>query len=123
MSLSGKQLLRSHSCAARRQHAEFLAYPVTGWTALETTSLQFPKDKAAILVMERMKDSNGEKSWRSHVIKWADGFPGKGRFDGEKWDNFFFDDVDKDGVLDIVANCEEYKKLGVEWFENPLRNP
>ncbi|MCP4260684.1 MAG: VCBS repeat-containing protein [Planctomycetes bacterium] len=79
----------------------------------------FPKDKAAILVMERMNDSNSKESWRSHVIKWADGFRGKGRFDGEKWDNFFFDDVDKDGDLDIVTNCEEYKKLGVEWFENP----
>ena len=79
----------------------------------------FPSDKAAIIVMDYFADPVNAKHWRCRVIKWSDGFPGKGRFDGEKWDNFFFDDVDRDGDLDIVANCEEYKKLGVEWFENP----
>ena len=79
----------------------------------------FPSDKAAIIVMYYFTDPVNAKHWRCRVIKWSDGFPGKGRFDGEKWDNFFFDDVDRDGDLDIVANCEEYEKLGVEWFENP----
>lgn len=79
----------------------------------------FPQNKAAILVMERATEADAWEQWRSCVIKWSDGFRGKGRFDGEKWDNFFFDDVDRDGDLDIVANCEEYINLGVEWFENP----
>ena len=42
-----------------------------------------------------------------------------GRVPGfEKWDNCYFDDVDRDGDIDIVAKCEEYKNLGVEQFEN-----
>ena len=43
-----------------------------------------------------------------------------------------FVDLDGDGDLDIIANCEEYYEklngkqktlLGVVWFENPLKNP
>lgn len=79
----------------------------------------FPRDKAAIIVMDYFTNPRDASHWRCSVIKWSDGFRGTGRFDGEKWDNFFFDDVDRDGDLDIVANCEEYKNLGVEWFENP----
>lgn len=81
----------------------------------------FPKEKAAIMALYCKGDACKGGDWGFNVIKWSDGFAGKGRFDGEKWDNFFFDDVDRDGDLDIVANCEEYKKLGVEWFENPLK--
>ncbi len=79
----------------------------------------FPKDKAAILIFDYSDDPKDPKDWNPHVIKWSDGFRGKKAMDGEKWDNFFFDDVDRDGDLDIVANCEEYKLMGVEWFENP----
>jgi hypothetical protein len=79
----------------------------------------FPRDKAAIVVIDCVGDPLNARHWRFKTIKWSDGFRGRGRFDGEKWDNFFFDDVDRDGDLDIVANCEEYKNLGVEWFENP----
>ncbi len=81
----------------------------------------FPAEKAAIIAMSRFGRGVEPGNWACDVIKWSDGFAGRGRFDGEKWDNFFFDDVDRDGDLDIVANCEEYKKLGVEWFENPGR--
>ncbi|MCP4614124.1 MAG: VCBS repeat-containing protein [Planctomycetes bacterium] len=79
----------------------------------------FPKDKAAILIFDYSDDPKDPKDWNPNVIKWSDGFRGKKAMDGEKWDNFFFDDVDRDGDLDIVANCEEYKLMGVEWFENP----
>jgi hypothetical protein len=80
---------------------------------------KLPKDKAAVFWMENIKGQ-----WLTHVIKWGDGFLGLGRFNGEKWDQMIFLDMDKDGDTDIVANCEEYNRLrsviSVVWFENPL---
>ena len=81
----------------------------------------FPREKPAIVAMRLTGKTTDAENWETEVVKWSDGYRGKigTRFDGEKWDNFCFDDVDRDGDLDIVANCEEYKNLGVEWFENP----
>lgn len=80
-----------------------------------------PKDKAAVFWMEQ-----GKEGWITHVIKWGDNFWGLGQFNGEKWDQFIPYDIDDDGDLDLIANCEEYNRLksiiSVVWFENPL-NP
>lgn len=80
---------------------------------------RLPKDKPAVFYLQRVGEA-----WVTHVIKWGDGFLGLGTFNGEKWDQFIPADVDGDGDLDLVANCEEYNRLraviSVVWFENPL---
>jgi len=83
-----------------------------------------PTDKAAVFWMEYSGSDPKNANWTTHVIKWGEGFLGVGTF-GEKWDQSEFEDVDRDGDLDIVANCEECSTLGfvyisVVWFENPL---
>jgi hypothetical protein len=87
-----------------------------------------PADKAAMFWMEYSGKEPKADNWTTHVIKWGDGYNGNHVFVGEKWDQYMFYDVDGDGDLDIVANCEEYhdsrpqnKKvyLAVAWFENP----
>jgi len=80
-----------------------------------------PADVASIMWMEYTGETPTADNWKFHVIKWGDGADLGRRFRGEKWDNFIFSDVDRDGDLDLVANCEEYTELGVEWFENPLK--
>jgi hypothetical protein len=83
-----------------------------------------PSSKAAVFWMNFTSDPfTGE--WETHVIKWADGFFGFGKWNGEKWDQALLRDMDNDGDFDIVANCEEYHSLGfafiaVVWFENPI---
>ncbi len=76
-----------------------------------------PRDRAAVFWMEQ-----SEAGWRTHVIKWGDGFVGLGRFNGEKWDQILARDIDGDVDLDLIANCEEYNRLraiiAVVWFEN-----
>ncbi len=74
--------------------------------------------------MEYSGDKPSANNWTTHVVKWGDGCLGwRHGLQGEKWDQMIFDDVDKDGDLDIVANCEEYDNryqvyLAVVWFEN-----
>ena len=80
-------------------------------------------DVPALMWMEYTGKTPGPDNWVTHVIKWGDGYPGRGVFHGEKWDILTFADVDGDGDLDLVANCEEYNAINVEWFENPQKNP
>lgn len=79
---------------------------------------RLPRDRAAVFWLEQTADG-----WRTHIIKWGDGFLGLGRFNGEKWDQLLVRDVDDDGDLDLIANGEEYNRLrsvlAVVWFENP----
>lgn len=81
---------------------------------------RLPIDRAAVFWLERTDAGD----WLTHAIKWGDDFLGLGAFNGEKWDQFIPYDVDDDGDLDLVANCEEYNRLrsiiSVVWFENPL---
>lgn len=89
-----------------------------------------PKDKASVFWMEYVGDKPG-KEWRTSVIKWSDGANTRRQWVGEKWDHLLFDDVDRDGDLDIVGNVEEHyfrdadgktkSHFSVVWFENPLR--
>lgn len=84
-----------------------------------------PRDIASVFWMEYEGDTPGADNWDTHVIKYSDGVFSGYRFQGEKWDHMRFIDLDEDGDLDILGNCEEYYDpdrntiLGVVWFENP----
>ena len=45
--------------------------------------------------------------------KWADGHAYFQPYRGEKWDHLRFDDVDRDGDIDIIANAEEHHDGGL----------
>jgi hypothetical protein len=94
-----------------------------------------PADKAAVFWMSYDGDAPGADNWRTHVIKWGSGRTMLVRTFGEKWDEAHVTDVDGDGDLDVVANCEEWWEGGwgltaaggqpranvaVAWFENRL---
>ena len=95
-------------------------------------------DGAAAFWMEYEGDVPRADNWRTHVIKWGSGKPMKLSAFGEKWDQAQLVDVDGDGDLDIVANCEEWwadedeavpywrpqvkpQAVAVVWFENRVR--
>jgi hypothetical protein len=83
-----------------------------------------PSSKASVFWMEYQGSNFETGDWITHVIKWGDNFNGIGMYNGEKWDQSILEDLDRDGDLDIVANCEEFHSLGfvfisVVWFENP----
>lgn len=91
-----------------------------------------PFGKASVYWMEYLGDKPGTDNWQTHIIKWSDGIFSGVSWQGEKWDHMRFVDLDEDGDLDIIANCEEYYEiidgnpkthLGVVWFENPTINP
>lgn len=87
-----------------------------------------PIGKASVWWMEYLGDKPGLDNWQTHVIKWADGIFTGAQWEGEKWDHLLFVDINGNGHLDILANCEEYyewvdgeriTRLGLVWFENP----
>lgn len=95
-----------------------------------------PYEKAAAFWMRWQGEAPGADNWTTHVIKWGSGPTMFLPTLGEKWDQVEFDDIDRDGDLDIVANCEEWWEDGgqlapfwqspglstvaVVWFENRL---
>lgn len=98
---------------------------------IHDTHGNLPADKASVFWMESKGDPFRPENWVTHVIKWSDGYNSGRKWQGEKWDNLRFADVDGDGRLDVVANSEEYfttngaqraTLLGVVWFENPGSN-
>jgi hypothetical protein len=86
---------------------------------------KLPADKAAVYLMTYAGNRPAADNWSTQVIKWGDGVDGQRKFRGEKWDHCRFTDVDGDGDIDIVGNCEEHYDarrktiIGVVWFENP----
>jgi len=100
-----------------------------------------PSEKAAVFWMEYIGGEPDNDNWITHVIKWGSGKKSWWPMFGEKWDQADIVDIDKDGDLDIVANCEEWWEDGgkirpfwfpnvgpatvaVVWFENRLaENP
>jgi hypothetical protein len=88
-----------------------------------------PRDKASVFWLRNLLPQP-PASWPVFPIKWADGANTYRQFVGEKWDHCLFEDVDRDGDLDIVGNVEEHFErvdgqyrpfYSVVWFENPLR--
>ena len=87
-----------------------------------------PADKASVFWMEWRGEKPRADNWITHVVKWSDGVNTGRKYQGEKWDHCCFSDMDADGDLDIVGNCEEHytgdrskrtTNVGVVWFENP----
>ncbi len=90
-----------------------------------------PADKASVFWMSCTGEEPAADNWATHVIKWSDGVNTGKHYQGEKWDHCRFADVDDDGDIDIVGNCEEHytindgqkaTTIGVAWFENQLSN-
>jgi hypothetical protein len=86
-----------------------------------------PKAKASVFWLEQI--TGGSDGWKLHVIKWSDGTNSYHQWIGEKWDHLLPVDIDADGDLDIIANCEENYVItegvnkplfSVVWFENPV---
>jgi hypothetical protein len=103
-----------------------------------------PTTTASAFWMEYEGAAPGSDNWATHPIKFG---AGRAMFlftFGEKWDNHDIVDVDGDGDLDIVANCEEWwvdgngaaseiaswwqpalapSAVSVVWVENRLAEP
>ena len=95
-------------------------------------------DKAAAFWMSWSGPAPTADNWTYHVVKWGSGKPMQIPSFGEKWDQVVLTDVDGDGDLDAVANCEEWWEddvvefapytdpgldphaVAVVWFENRL---
>lgn len=96
-----------------------------------------PANKAAVFWMEYDGPEPRADNWKTHVIKWGSGKTMFLPIFAEKWDQMQFADIDQDGDLDLVANCEEWwvqdiefkffwqkgirvQSVSVVWFENRL---
>jgi hypothetical protein len=97
-----------------------------------------PAARAAVFVMLNDGDPWSIDGWTVLPVKWGSGRTMQLPDFGEKWDQLHVVDVDGDGDLDIVANCEEWwvqdgaevvpffdpavnpSSVAVVWFENRL---
>lgn len=97
-----------------------------------------PAGKAAAFLLLNEGRPFEERGWRFVPVKWGSGRTMVLGGFGEKWDQVHVTDVDGDGDLDVVANCEEWwaspqgevapfftpdlvvSSVAVVWFENTL---
>jgi hypothetical protein len=97
-----------------------------------------PAGKAAAFLLLNQGRPFEERGWRLVPVKWGSGRTMIIGGFGEKWDQVHVTDVDGDGDLDVVANCEEWwaspqgevapfftpdlvvSSVAVVWFENTL---
>jgi len=99
-----------------------------------------PGDRFSVFWMEYQGNKPAENNWITHPIKFGSGRTMLLPIFGEKWDQANLVDVDGDGDLDVVANCEEWweadlefrfffdpkasaRSVAVVWFENRLHEP
>jgi hypothetical protein len=100
---------------------------------------ELPGDRPSVFLLLNEGDPLVADGWRLLPVKWGPGRTMELPAFGEKWDQADVTDVDGDGDLDIVANCEEWwvtdqgevasfftpeletSSVGVVWFENRLQ--
>ncbi len=92
-----------------------------------------PEGLASVFWMEYTGEEPASDNWVTHIIKWSNANDTGKNYQGEKWDHLRFIDMDRDGDMDIVGNCEEHyvilsgrtrrTLIGVVWFENRLDEP
>ncbi len=84
-----------------------------------------PAEKAAAFWMSYTGERPGTDNWVTRVIRWGSGRQMVLPIFGEKWDQMQLEDVDRDGDLDIVANCEEWWEQDIEFrfFWDPRSDP